>query len=127
MAGLSERVSAAIAYVCGNLPDLRAQLDHLGDRAPLDRLLAAIRDGSDVTRPLDDLHEALLAGGDVLGVYGGSARSVRLAGITAAAPPETLYTCPHRRCARYQWPEPGASAAPTCEIDETSMLLERLP
>jgi hypothetical protein len=127
MAGLPERVSAAIAYVCGNLPEIRSQLDHLGDSAPLDQLLAAIRDGDDVVQPLDDLHEALLAGGDVLGVYGDSTRSARLAGITAAAPLETLYVCPHRRCSRYHWPEPGAPATPACEIDETPMLLERLP
>jgi hypothetical protein len=126
MTGSAERISTAVAYVCENLPDLRDQLDHLGDRAPLDRLLTAIRDGRDVTRPLDDLHEALLAGGDVLGVYGASARSARLAGITAAAPPETLYLCPHRRCARYRWPEAGAPA-PTCAIDDSPMPLERLP
>lgn len=121
MSGLPER---AVAYVCQNLADLRAQLD---DRAPLDRLVAAVRGGGDVARLLDELHEALVAGGDVRGVHGASGRSVRLAGVTAAAPPETLYTCPHRRCARYAWPEPGASAPPTCAIDDTPMLLERLP
>jgi hypothetical protein len=123
----TDRTAAAVGYVCGQLADIRDHLAHLGDTGPLERLLAAVRDGYELDEPLDRLHEALQAGGDVLGVYGNSARSfgLRPAGITDPRPAEIVFLCPHRRCSRYRWPEPS-SEVPTCEIDDTPMVRERL-
>lgn len=123
-----DRTAAAVGYVCGHIADIRDHLEQLGDTGPLDRLLAAARAGDELTGTLDDLHETLLAGGDVLGVYGNAARSggPRPTGIADPVPAETVFLCPHRRCSRYRWPSPGGGAAPACDIDGTAMVPERL-
>jgi hypothetical protein len=127
-AASSERTAAAVGYVCGHLADIRDHLEHLGDTGTLDRLLAAVQADDELTGPLDRLHETLLAGGDVLGVYGSTGRSggPRPAGIADPVPAEAVFLCPHRRCSRYHWPSPGKDAAPACDIDGTPMVRERL-
>jgi hypothetical protein len=124
----ADRVAAAIGYVCGHLVEIRDNLADLGDAAPLDKLLAAVRDGSDPTGPLDRLHKTLQASGDVLGVYVDPSRAVgpRPVGIAPPGPSEVVFLCPHLRCSRYSWPRPGGDAAPACEIDDTPMTPERL-
>jgi hypothetical protein len=128
LAAGSDPAADAVGYVCDHLADIRDHLEHLGDTGPLDRLLAAIRAGDDLTGPLDRLHELLVAEGDVLGVYGSTGRSgsPRPAGIPDPVPAEAVFLCPRRRCSRYRWPLPGQDAAPSCDIDGTPMLPERL-
>ncbi|GIH48422.1 hypothetical protein SAMN05421833_111148 [Microbispora rosea] len=122
---MSDRTAAAIGYVCGHLADIREHLEALGDTGPLDRLLAAVRSGEEAAGPLDWLHEALVAGGDVLGVYGNAGRGLRPLSV-GPDPGEFVFLCPRRRCVRYRWPSPESGAAPCCEIDGTPMTRERL-
>lgn len=124
-----DRLAAAVGYVCGRLGDLRAQLEECGQAERLDRFLAAVHGDGDVIAALDALHQALQAGGDPLGVYGTTGRgSVGPipAGIQDARPVEALYLCPNRRCTRFRWPDPAASAPPWCAIADEPMLWKRL-
>ncbi|GAA2645228.1 hypothetical protein GCM10010399_93870 [Dactylosporangium fulvum] len=125
--GPVDRTASAIAFVCTHLADLRAQLTRLGDTGPLEQLLARLAAGDDPAAALDRLHDTLLAGGDVLGVYGSGTRSwsVHVAGAGTTAPAETLYVCPLRRCARYRWADAGGTA-PACTIGGAPMRRERL-
>lgn len=123
----ADRTAAAAGYVCLHSAEIRALLRELGDPGPLEDVLAAVRGDADLAEVLDRLHEALQAGGDVLGVYGNADRSagLRPAGVARPAPVELVFLCPHRRCSRYRWPEPG-DADPVCEFDGTPMTRERL-
>lgn len=107
---------AALAYVCEQWDFLRAELpiDRIGEPPLLQRLLAAIREGSDLTGPLDALHEAVLASGDALGIYG-STRGVQPVGIEATATTEAVYLCPAGRCSRYTWPQ-STDDQPRCQV-----------
>ncbi|MEV4313056.1 hypothetical protein [Actinocrispum sp. NPDC049592] len=119
------RTAAAVGYVCEHVADIQELLAELGDTSPVERVLAAVRAGEDVTEPLDRLHKILQANGDVLGVYGDPGRSaLRPAGVARPAPVEVVFLCPHRRCTRYRWP--GAGGTPVCGIDGTPMARERL-
>ncbi|MEV5750750.1 hypothetical protein AB0L00_23250 [Actinoallomurus sp. NPDC052308] len=90
----------ALAYVCGQVDSLRAILADGHGPSPLDDLLAAARDGRDLTGPLETLHTTLLAAGDPLGVWGHvrSWRAVNATGIDQRAPFEPVYLCPLLRC-----------------------------
>ncbi|MEV6393539.1 hypothetical protein AB0M39_01950 [Streptomyces sp. NPDC051907] len=121
-------VGRAIAYVCGQLDDIRQQLDEAGDTGPLDGLLAALRAGGEVDSLIHALHGALQRSGDALGVYGNVRRAAvprTLGDFSRIRPRDTVYLCPDRRCARYVL-SPRAEAPPVCDIGGSPMLSERL-
>ncbi|MFD8005217.1 hypothetical protein [Streptomyces mirabilis] len=123
-----EQRANGLGYVCEHLPDIGAQLEYHDDSGPLDRLLAALREGEDASELLDALHEALQSGGDALGVYGNVRGGMRktLGDFGTDGPGETIYLCPRRQCARYAWPGRGSAGPATCSVDGIPMLLERL-
>ncbi|GAA1530712.1 hypothetical protein GCM10009730_44970 [Streptomyces albidochromogenes] len=93
--------------------------------APLERLLAALRDGEDPAPALDALHEALLAAGDAVGVHGGGGtRGMTPLGVDPATPDEWVLICPTRQCSRHAWPD--ASEAPRCRVSGQPLRRERL-
>lgn len=117
---------AALAYVCTHLEGIRSDLRSgaSGDDAPLEELLAVVREGRDAAGPLDVLHAVLQADGDVRGVYG-YVRGVSPAGVDRARSGETVYLCPARHCGRYWLPDnPGP--VPVCEISGVLLRRERL-
>ncbi len=132
-AGVGAGATAArrLAAVCSHIAEMGADLRNgpAGDEGPLERLLAAVRDGRDVSAPMAVLHAALQAGGDPLGLDGyapggGSARGLRLTGV-ADRPAEPVYLCPAGRCDRYWWPR-GPVPVPHCAIDGAELRAERL-
>ncbi|MEU9620813.1 MULTISPECIES: hypothetical protein [unclassified Streptomyces] len=114
-----------IAYVCDQLEHIGAALEMYGPagRAPLEHLLAALRDGEDPAAPLDALHEALLAAGDAAGIHG-RARGLNPQGVTPATPDEWVLLCPAHQCSRHTWPD--GPAAPRCRISGLPLRRERL-
>jgi hypothetical protein len=132
--GLDDPVADGIAYVCGNLADIRTRLERDGDPLVLDQLLAALRSGQDPSEPVDDLNTALQAAGYALGVYGstrgGSTRGdagpgTSPHGIGPPRPAEVVYLCPGRLCSRYWLPDPSA-AVPRCTLEGEPLRAERL-
>lgn len=117
-----------IAYVCDQLDRIRATLEAYGREgaAPLERLLAALREGGDpdLGPPLEVLHEALLAAGDAAGVNGRD-RGLTPLGINPPAPDEWVLLCPTGLCARHAWPDHGVET-PRCRISERPLRTERL-
>lgn len=119
--GSDDELADAVSYVCGDAAGIREALEPAAE--PLDRLLEAVRVGGDVGAALSDLHVALQAAGDVLGVYGHNrsrASGLRLVGAVASRPREALLICPTGRCSRYSRPDPIAPI-PTCAIDSLAM------
>ncbi|GGJ27924.1 hypothetical protein [Streptomyces brasiliensis] len=114
-----------IGYVCDQLDRIRAALAAYGldGAAPLDRLLAALRDGEGLAAPLSALHEALLAAGDAAGVRG-TARGLNPIGVGPATPDEWVLLCPTRQCSRHAWPD--SSGATPCRISGQPLRKERL-
>ena len=127
------RDKGALAYVCGHFDQLREELRsvQLGSATEEPLLLRELRDaliaGRQCSAALDTLHAALLAAGDVLGLYGriqADARGLvcdeaarRVAGVDQATPPpshEVLYICPVSQCSRYSWPQSGPQ--PCCAM-----------
>ncbi|GIH23462.1 hypothetical protein Aph01nite_17720 [Acrocarpospora phusangensis] len=120
----ADRTADGLAYVCGRLTVIRAELeghDGTGDASALDRLLDAVRRGGDVAGPLEELHDALRVAGDALGVHSHT-RGLTPAGIGGRA--EIVYLCPEGRCSSYRWPD--AAGPPTCEIVGRPLRRERL-
>jgi len=137
----SLRVAFGLAYVCGHLQELRQTLqdDGTDPSTPIARLLSACRAGppraedeknppirSSVAELLDNLHAAVQAAGDILGVYPyGESRSAEPAGVQSL---EIVYRCPLHVCA-------GRSASevtdthPVCFVGlrMPQLLRERLP
>jgi hypothetical protein len=120
-----------LAGVCAYLEEIRADLrgEPGGDEDPVERVLAAARDGGNVAGPLAELHAVLQAGGDPLGLDGytdhaGATRGLRPAGISTARA-ELVYLCPEARCARY-WLPLAAVPVPHCAISGTMLRQERL-
>ncbi|MEV5349728.1 hypothetical protein ACIG54_37320 [Streptomyces achromogenes] len=120
-----------LAAVCAHLEEIRADLRSGpgGDEGPVERVLAAARDGGDVAGTLAVLHAVLQAGGDPQGLHGyadhpRAVRGLRPAGISTTRT-EPVYVCPAGRCARYWWPQP-AVPVPHCEISSTLLRRERL-
>ncbi|MFI8912807.1 hypothetical protein ACIGW4_14450 [Streptomyces sp. NPDC053513] len=116
--GLGEPDADGVAYVCEHAEEIRRQLELTGDSACLDRLRLAVQEERAVLDLLEELHEAVLASGDALGVLGRGSRGVRPAGIMAARR-ESVFICPRqRRCSRSWWPREGSTVPPVCHIDE---------
>ncbi|MFF2644958.1 hypothetical protein ACFVUB_34600 [Streptomyces niveus] len=125
--GEAERLAA----VCAHLEEIRADLRSGpgGDEGPVERVLAAARDGEDSAGTLAVLHAVLQADGDPQGLDGytnhaGATRSLRPAGISTTRA-ELVYMCPAGRCARYWWPQPAVSV-PQCAISSTPLHQGRL-
>ncbi|WP_159050288.1 hypothetical protein [Streptomyces cellostaticus] len=129
---VAQRTAAALAYVCAKLEQIREDLraGAGGDEAPLDHLLAAIRDSRDLAGPLERLHARLQADGDAMGIYGNIrkgavGRGLPLAGVDSSSPPEVVYLCPAARCSRYWWPQ-VATSVPPCTISGQKLRRGRL-
>ncbi|MGI9003117.1 MAG: hypothetical protein ACR2GH_15910 [Pseudonocardia sp.] len=130
----SREVADAVARVCTEEPGIRARLDRAGDTGPLDRLIAAVRDGDLVSERLDELHAALQQCGDALGVYGatrrGGYRSAVPVGMGNPRAVEVLFLCPRGTCSRTWRPDPStpSSTPPTCQLHDGERLRwTRLP
>ncbi|MFE0135761.1 hypothetical protein ACFWY6_29940 [Streptomyces sp. NPDC059037] len=91
--------------------------------APLQRLLAAVRAGQDVTDLLDAVHAAVQAAGDALGVYGQAGhRGLDAVGVESL---EIVYRCPLRVCSG--WDESDAPQfPPRCSISGQELPREYL-
>lgn len=129
----STKVTDAVARVCAEEPQIRACLERAGDTSPLDRLIAAVHEGGEVSARLDELHAALQRCGDALGVFGpsrrgGGFRSARPVGMGDPRPVEVVFLCPRGTCSRYWRPNPAEppSTAPTCQIHGEPLRWERL-
>jgi hypothetical protein len=121
------KTARAVYYVCDHLADLRGQLERGDGTEPLDRLLAAIRAGGELTGLLDELHAAVQAGGDALGIYG-QTRSVgpRPAGIGRSRAAQVVFLCPVDQCSRTWWPDDSATERPACQIHDQPLRWEFL-
>jgi len=117
---------AEVAYVCDQLDQIRAVLQAYGPTgaAPLERLLAALRAGEELTAPLDALDAALLAAGDALGI-GGRVRGLNPTGVDRAVPEEWVLLCPSGQCSRHALPD-DRGEAPRCRISGRPLRGERL-
>jgi len=130
----STQVADAVARVCADEPQIRAHLERAGDTSPLDRLIAAVRDGGEVPERLDELHTALQRCGDALGVFGptrrsgGGFRSARPVGMGDPRRVEVVFLCPRGTCSRAWLPDPAAppSTPPTCQMHGAPLRWERL-
>ncbi|WP_306319701.1 MULTISPECIES: hypothetical protein [unclassified Streptomyces] len=120
-------VSDGLAHVCGETDRLREDLG--GAATLLDEVLGAARAGRDLREPLDALHRAIRATGDVLGVYGGSHPrrdpGAAVAGLSPV-PTESAHVCPSGLCSRYVWAD-RVGEAPVCEVNGRPLLRQRLP
>ncbi|MDI5973546.1 hypothetical protein POF50_030110 [Streptomyces sp. SL13] len=116
----------ALAYVCAHEERIRADLiDEGAGPEALDLLLAAAREDRCVETALEALHDALLASGDVLGVFGRGIRAVPTPlGVNRTPAGEIVYRCPGELCARTSWPEPGA--LPRCSVSGGPLRRDRL-
>jgi hypothetical protein len=125
----AERNAKGLAYVCSHMDEISAALsdDAAGTdgTAALERLRSAMRDGGNLTGPLDDIHHALLRAGDALGVYGHSRGVIpSLPGVETDRPLEIVYRCPADRCPRA---DPGpAVSPPVCGFTGETLRRERL-
>ncbi|WP_125591706.1 hypothetical protein [Amycolatopsis balhimycina] len=114
-----------VAYVCVQSDRIRAVLETHGPdgAAPLERTLAALRDGEETTAPLDALHDALLVAGDAAGING-RARGLTPHGVSPAMPDEWVLLCPMHHCSRYTWP--SGPELPRCTISGQPLRRERV-
>ncbi len=78
---------ADVAYLCEQLDSIRLGLDtsRPEDAVPLERLLEALSTGNDLAVPMEELHQALLAAGDAVGVHG-PVRGLNAPGVGRAIP-----------------------------------------
>ncbi len=121
----------ALARVCAEEPQIRARLESAGDASPLDRLIAVVRDGGELTGPLDELHAVLRAAPHAEGRgsarRGGGFRGVRPMGMGDPRPVEVVFLCPRGSCSRRWQPDPVASPTPpACLVHGEPLLWERL-
>ena len=120
------KTAKALSYVCRYRDDLAALLDE--DDAPLRAVEAAVRrppaDDAAFTALLDALHSAVRRAGDPSGVYGGTGRSLGLAGV---ADLEAVYRCPLQLCIGRSGHEVGDEVC-RCHFapGETALIRERL-
>ncbi|MFH8443495.1 hypothetical protein ACH4D3_19985 [Streptomyces sp. NPDC018026] len=122
-----------LAAVCRHLEEIRRDLRSVtaGDDSPVERVLAAVRDGDDVADALDGLHAVLQVGGDPWGLDGyaddGSGlRGMRPEGIRRPSPGEHVYLCPGGRCTRSWWPRRATEPVPECRMSGVALRRKRL-
>ncbi|MGQ0773243.1 MAG: hypothetical protein ACT4NY_02300 [Pseudonocardiales bacterium] len=122
----------AVAWVCTNVADIRGCLKREGDTSPLDRLIAAVCDGGEVSELISELHIALQRCGDARGVGstrgGGHYRGARPVGMDDPPPVEVVFLCPRGKCSRSWLPDPATppSTPPTCQLYSEPLRWERL-
>ncbi len=125
----TRRTRDALAYACGHLEELRADLgDDPAGSAVLDRLLSRIRRNGKIVDVLDEIHASLQAAGDALGLYGRvpgrhGDRGIDLPGLDTG-PLEIVYLCPIGRCSGHE-PQ-AAGTPPRCGISGKELRRERL-
>jgi len=106
---------------------MRASLERAGDTSPLDRLIAAARDGAELSELLDELRTALQRCGDAVGVFVPRASEwnlrhrdsgLRPVGVGVPSPVEVAFRCPQGTCSRDWQPDPAhpSSTPPTCPV-----------
>jgi hypothetical protein len=139
------RVASGLAYVCRHLDELREVLGDDGSdpSMPLTRLVVALRGNenpslsraggqpteqptaADVARLLTEVHAAVQAAGDALGVYGiGRSRDGGASGLEVLL---VVFRCPLQRCAGRPAHEVTESQ-PRCSVSSARlpMIRERL-
>lgn len=123
----AREIADGIATVCGDLDELRRFLDEMGAASVLQRLLTQLDAGEDVAESLDAVHDALLAHGDAVGIYGSGSRGIgpRPQDLAAPRPAEAVFLCPQRRCSRLWWPD-ADEAVPSCALTGRRLRWERL-
>jgi hypothetical protein len=128
-----DKVADGIAYVCEHLVEIRSRLARVGGASTLERFLEDLRADSDVSALLDEIHFALQAGRDPLGVYGHtissgprrSASGSRSPGLGVPVPAESVYLCPGGRCNRWWLPDERPTP-PECEVYGQQLRRDRL-
>lgn len=98
----ARRVAHGLAYLCAHIDEIGTLLaTDVVAEGELERLRAALRATSDISGPLNLIHDALLRAGDALGIYGHvrGLQDLALAGI-GDEPIEIVYRCPQGRCPR---------------------------
>ncbi|MER5907853.1 hypothetical protein ABT150_48935 [Streptomyces mirabilis] len=133
MADERGHMAGRLAAMCGHLDEIRRDLRSVpgGDDGPVERVLAAVRDGADVAGALDGLHAVLQAGGDPWGLDGyaddGSGlRGIWPDGIARPSPGEHVYLCPADRCTRSWWPRRATEPVPECGMSGAALRRKRL-
>jgi hypothetical protein len=134
------RVARGLAYVCRHLDELRTLLDDDGTdpSKPLAKLVTALQGQAAAQQPtdggqsrpsvaglLDQVHAAVQAAGDALGVYGSGVRSGGQTGMEAL---QVVFRCPLGRCAGRP-ADRVAGPPPVCTVSPAGLPLirERLP
>ncbi|MFE3196319.1 hypothetical protein ACFXHA_45490 [Nocardia sp. NPDC059240] len=128
------RTRDGLAYLCGNLAEIRQTLDDDGTNpsTPLERLRSAIHGQRDneILPLLDTVHTALQFAGDALGVYGHHGYHSRgPTGLDVAGsggPLEITYRCPIKRCSGRERNEVSESS-PHCVLADRKLERDRRP
>ena len=132
----SLQAAVGLAYVCANLQEIRSLFgdEGAGPAAPLPRLLAALQalpgsGGQEASKEqipelLSEVHTALQAQGDALGVFGhsGRVRGLDAAGVESL---EIVYRCPLKVCTGRDEAE-SSQFPPRCSISQAELMRERL-
>ena len=121
---------------------MRASLERAGDTSPLDRLIAATRDGAELSELLDELRTALQRCGDAVGVFGPARHGAgfrewdrrhrdsgsRPVGVGVPSAVEVAFHCPQNTCSRDWQPDPAhpPSTPPTCPVYDKPLRWSRL-
>ncbi|MFG1798343.1 hypothetical protein [Nocardia sp. NPDC049149] len=115
-----------MAYVCRALDEIRSTLgdDGTDPSTPLQRLLAAVHNGDEPTMAvcLDEVHNALQAAADALGIYG-NVRNFQVLGVQGL---EVVYRCPIKRCHGRTSAEVD-SEPPLCSVNGQELNRDLLP
>ena len=122
----AEREAAGLAYVCTNIAELRDTLhdDGADPASILNRLLAAVRDGTAVTQLLDQVHRAAQQAGDELGIYGEYEQN-RGPEAVGTERMEIVFLCPLKKCMGRSFDE-VKQFPPRCSVDGVELVRHRL-
>ncbi|MEU3643265.1 hypothetical protein AB0E59_07805 [Lentzea sp. NPDC034063] len=115
-------VAAGLDHVCARLDQIRETLTLSSDGVGvLDTVLAAVAQDRNPAAALEDLHRALRAAGDTLGVFGGARSGIKPPGIESSSGRDSVYVCPRdaHPCARHAWP--SAAAEHRCKISDQEL------
>ncbi|NUP28333.1 MAG: hypothetical protein HOQ44_16870 [Nocardia sp.] len=119
------RATAALAYLCDHLAEIRATLGDTGTdgATPLQRLLTAVHAGrsEDIGPAQNAVHTALRVAGDAPGIFGHT-RSLEAVGVHSF---EIAYRCPLQVC-NGRGDAGAVIDAPQCAVSGRPLLRERL-
>ena len=108
----------AVAWLCEHIDQLRDRAEVQGIGAEVDALVAAVRDGREVTAgAVRDLSRTL--GGPEPDLRS----APRIPGVAEGEPPRVEYCCPHGRCGRKGHRTPGGPA-PVCRLTGDQMTVK---